>query len=121
MRVAILAAVLAFGLSAATATAATRTVTSKADSGNGSIRQTVLDADPGDTVAIPAGTYAVTSAAIPVGKALTLRGAGARATILRADGNNRVLSLAATTLVTVARVTLTNGSESPGGGGILSN
>src|SRR4051794_22777900 len=102
------------------ASAGTITVTSKADSGPGSIRQALVAANAGDTILVPAGTYAVTSAGLNVNKGITLRGAGARSTILRADANNRVLGLGSATLVTIEDLTVTNGSENPGGG-ILSN
>lgn len=95
----------------------TITVTSKQDSGPGTIRQALLDADPGDTIAVPPGTYQVTSAGLLVSKSVTVRGAAARTTILQADGNNRVFDVAAgTNQVTIEGVTITGGNEVPGGG-----
>lgn len=100
------------------AAAKTITVTSKQDTGPGTIRQALLDAAPGDTIFIPAGTYQVTSAGLPVTKSVTLRGAYTRTTILQADGNNRVFDVAAgpTNDVTIEGVTITGGNEVPGGG-----
>ena len=69
-----LAAVLAL---AAPAGAATVTVQNHNDSGNGSLRKAIADANPNDEIHIPAGTYKLTSGQLDIGINLTLIGAGA--------------------------------------------
>lgn len=71
-------------LALATSSAGAATVVNTNDSGPGSLRQAVIDAVPGETINVPAGTYAIFSGEIPVGKSLTIAGAGQAATIIRA-------------------------------------
>ena len=85
-----LVAFLALGLGTA-AHAATINVTTVVDEADGScadgdcsLRDAVSSALPGDTVSVPAGTYALTLGPIPIDQSLTLTGAAARSTICRA-------------------------------------
>jgi len=113
----------------ATAQAATRAVTSSADSGRGTLRQALLDARTGDTVTIPAMTITLTSGQLviptvigPAATALMIQGAGARSTIITANGHSRVLLADGGT--TLSGVTITGGVQgtdnlcSNGGAGI---
>jgi hypothetical protein len=113
------AAALALGALLALAPAAsakTITVTSTQDSGPGTIRQALLDADDGDTIAVSPGNYAVTSSGLLVTKGVTIKGTFARTTVLQADGNNRVFDVAAAQPVTIAGVEIKGGYEVNGGG-----
>jgi hypothetical protein len=112
--VAVAGAALAVAVPAASAD--TITVTSTADSGPGTIRAALAAANDGDTIVVPPGTYAVTSADLDVDKGVILHGTNARTTILRSDGDNRVLEATSSNQVTVEGVTITNGKASPGGG-----
>lgn len=76
------ASACALALVASSASAAT--VTNTNDAGPGSLRQAVIDAAPGETINVPAGTYALKSGEILVNKNLTIAGAGQTATIIRA-------------------------------------
>lgn len=98
------------------ASADTITVTSTADSGPGTIRAALAAANDGDTIVVPPGTYAVTSADLDVDKGVILHGTNARTTILRSDGDNRVLEATSANQVTLEGLTFTNGKASPGGG-----
>jgi hypothetical protein len=80
-------------VTAATASGAVVPVNNDNDSGPGSLRQAIVNADPGDTLAIPRGHYNLTSGALIVDKALVFRGAGARKTVIDANGNSRVLEI----------------------------
>jgi len=80
--------VLSLLIGATTADAVTLTVTSTSDSGAGSLRQTIAEASPGETIALPASTspYLVTSGTIHVEKNLTIMGAGASSTVISGMG-----------------------------------
>lgn len=75
-------ALCAIALGATGAGAAT--VANANDSGPGSLRQAVIDAAPGETISVPAGTYAITSGEILLNKNVTIAGAGQAVTIIRA-------------------------------------
>jgi hypothetical protein len=70
------------------------TVSTTNNSGTGSLREVVDNAFPGDVVIVPPGTYMVTSDEINVSTGITIRGAGARRTIVRSDGTNRIFRIA---------------------------
>ncbi len=126
MRVVLLTAILLL-IAAPAASAAERLVTTTADSDDNvcnahcSVREALFTAGPGDTVRIPAGTFQLTLGELLVVDDV-VTGAGARETILRGDGTNRVISTNGTS--TITGVTVTNGGgagvDDPGdGGGIL--
>ena len=90
-----LALALLLGLAgplAPAARAATRTVTTLADSGAGSLRQAIADAVSEDTItfAVP-GTIALTGGELVIDKALTISGPGANALTLSGNNASRVL------------------------------
>lgn len=68
-------------------------------------------ADPEDTVAIPAGSYAVENGELAPGGSgsLVIRGAGARSTVIDARGTSRVFNVGGEK-VTIEGVTITGGS-----------
>ena len=70
--------------------AATVTVTNTNDSGPGSLRQALADANDGDTITFAvSGTITLTSGGLPVTKNLTISGPGADQ--LSIDGNQALL------------------------------
>ncbi|HEV7509562.1 MAG TPA: choice-of-anchor Q domain-containing protein [Thermoanaerobaculia bacterium] len=85
-------AVAALGLAAAPAQAATLVVNTTIDDTQARcpvfcpLRDAVQQANPGDTIQIPAGHYVLTLGDITITQSLTLVGSGARTTII--DGNN---------------------------------
>lgn len=107
------------------ARAATITVTTKADSGPGSLRAAVASASAGDTIVLPESSsdYAADSAPITVDKPLTFQGAGVSKSIVNGGGHNRVFDITpgASAGVTFNALTITGGDTSlaPGGGGVL--
>src|SRR4051794_22825831 len=116
IRRAFAAATLALAVAAPAATAHTITVTSTADSGAGSVRAALAGATAGDTIVLPPGDYAVTSDDLAVTTGVTIRGAGARRTILHGDSDNRVFNLTAPTPVAIERLAVTDGNAAEGGG-----
>ena len=44
------------------------------DSGPGSLRQAIVDAGPGEGIAVPAGTYTLTTGELTIAKSLTITG-----------------------------------------------
>ena len=104
---------------AAPALATTIKVKNHHDSGPGSLRHAIAAANPGDEVVVPADTYKLTSGELLVSEALTIKGAGAKKTIITASGKSRVLEIGASAApVAISGVTITGGRD-PTGGGIL--
>lgn len=116
----LVAAAAALAVLVAPAWAKVITVTSTADSGPGTIRAALLSADNDDLIALPRGTYHVTSADLLVTKGVTIRGATAHTTHLVADDNNRIFDVAAGLPVKIAAVSMDHGNGTAGGA-ILSN
>lgn len=107
-------------LAPAASAAGVITVSSTADSGPGTIRAALASSKAGDLIAVPKGDYQVTSGDLLVSKGVTIQGAGARATILHGDSDNRVFDVESATAVTIRALTVTGGHDAEGGG-ILSN
>jgi hypothetical protein len=98
--------------------AATITVSNTNDSGPGSLREAIAEAQSGETILLPAGAshYAVTSGELRIEKSLTISGAGARRTVIDAmQGSNRVFDVTAGT-VTISGVTITGVHETDANG-----
>jgi CSLREA domain-containing protein len=116
---------------ASPAHAATRVVTTTADADTGactasscSLRDAVATAASGDVVRLPADEahYDVSLGEIPVPVAITIRGAGARASIVDAKSRSRifrVMSSVGNGTVTFERLTLTRGRATELGGGAV--
>jgi len=121
----LLFAALAAALLSAPASAGAATVANANDAGPGSLRQAIIDAAPGETIVIPAGTYTLSSGELAIAKSLTLSGAGASATVIRSGGAFRVFHLTgAATEVSFTDLTIRDGKAAlaggSAGGGILS-
>lgn len=104
---------------------ATITVANTNDDGQGSLRQAIAAAAPGEDIIVPAGTYTLTSDQLTITKSLTISGHAAGDTIIRAGAPFRVFHVNGSGInVTIGGVTVRDGLVSaPGGiadgGGIL--
>ncbi len=110
----------------AASAAATITVANDNDSGSGSLRQAISDALAGESIVVPAGEYVLTSGELAIAKTLTIAGAGAADTTLRANGAFRVFHASGTSSdITISGLTIRGGappavSGVAEGGGVLS-
>ncbi|MEB3337084.1 MAG: filamentous hemagglutinin N-terminal domain-containing protein, partial [Leptolyngbyaceae bacterium] len=68
------------------------------------------------TINLGAGTYALASSPININKNLTLNGAGASSTILDGNKSSQVVTVDAAKTVTLAGLTIANGTATTGGG-----
>src|SRR5262245_37419856 len=109
-------------LATAGAAQAAITVANQKDSGPGSLRQAIEEAPPGETINVPAGTYSLTSGPLQISKGLTISGHTAADTIIRAGGPSRVIESGGEFDLTLANMTIrdgsvvNNGTLSQGGG-----
>jgi len=102
--------------------AATITVTNTNDSGAGSLRQAIADANDGDTIDFAVtGSITLTTDELLVDKSITISGPGSDN--LTVDGNHasHVFHVSGGVTATVAGLSITNGGESPGAGGGIYN
>jgi hypothetical protein len=105
--------------------AATITVTNTNDSGVGSLRQAIADANDGDTIHFGiTGTITLTTGELLVDKSVTISGPGAAS--LTVDGNlaSRVFYVSSGVTAAIAGLTITNGNADDGpntGGGIYND
>ena len=97
--------------------ASTFTVTSTADSGAGSLRQALADANSGDTIqfapALNGQTIVLTSAELVIDKSITISGPGpSQLTVRRSFGTPvfRILHVTPGHIVTIEGLTITDGS-----------
>ena len=100
-------------LIAAPALAGTLTVTSANDSGAGSLRQALIDAQPGDTIIFRPnfpGTILLSSGELVVSNSLTILGPGPLNLRIDAAYNSRVFNIQAGEVVTLSGLTIMNGS-----------
>jgi len=112
-------------LAALSAEAATITVINASDSGAGSLRQALADANDGDTIDFDASLVdiGVFSGELVVDKSVTISGPGPGAANLFLDNNGmfRVLHITNAVTVSISGLTITNGLAFDGGGGILND
>ena len=121
-------------LAASPASAAGFTVTTLADSGAGSLRQAILDANaaPGaDTITFDStvtGTITLTSGEIAIGDDTTISGPGAGALTVSGGGESRIFQLlgnpdygSAPRVVSISGITLAEGATKGNGGAIQGN
>jgi Domain of unknown function (DUF5050)/Thrombospondin type 3 repeat len=88
------------------------TVTTTADSGPGSLRDTIASASPGDTIdfSLPANsTITLTSGELLVDKNLTISGPGANTLAVDGNASSRVFHISPGKTVTISGLTIQNG------------
>ena len=104
------------------AQATTITVTNTNDSGPGSLRQTLADANDGDTInfdsSLNGRAITLISGELLVNKSLTINGPGSNDLTVRGNGVSRVFHVTGGVTATIAEVAITNGRiiASDGGG-----
>jgi hypothetical protein len=96
--------------------------------GSCTLREAVAQANldnAGDTIIVPSGTYAVSSAtgfgAITLSGDMTIQGAGPAGTIIDGGAATSLFSLSSPAAVTMTGVTLQNGASGDRGGGVFIN
>ena len=114
-------AICLLAISAATAHAATYTVTNTDDSGAGSLRQAIIDANSnpgGDTIDFSVTGEIVLSGALPnLASSIFVDGPGAKSlTIRRGLGVFRIFNITSQGIVTIKGLTISGGLEFEGGG-----
>src|SRR5262249_22074491 len=104
----------------------TWTVTSPADSGDGSLRAVIAEAQDGDQIifdhSLRGQTITLTSGQLAVIKSLDIEGLGADQLAVSGNHQSRVIDISGGVTVTIAGLTITDGLAvgAPGtGGGIL--
>jgi hypothetical protein len=101
--------------------AATVTVISLGDTGAGTLRQAIVDANPGDTIDFSVtGTITLSSGRLIVLENLTITGPGASSLTIYGNNSSGVI-LTAIGTVAISRLTLTNGNVGVGQGGGAEN
>jgi len=102
------------------ATGTVRTVTSTSDSGDGSLRQALANAQENDTILFSvAGVISLNNQEIAINKSLTITGPGSSSLVINGNASTRVLSISSNVSVTITGITFTNGSGGNPGGGIF--
>ena len=86
------------------------TVTNTNDSGPGSLRQAIVDANDGDTINFSVtGTIGLTSGELLVNKSITVSGPGADILAVNGNATYRVFHIAPGKTVSISRLSITNG------------
>jgi hypothetical protein len=94
-----------------TPTPTIRTVTNTNDSGPGSLRQALADANYGDTINFAVtGTIGLTSGELLVNNSITISGPGPASIALNGNAKSRVIHIAPSKTVTISGLTITNGA-----------
>jgi hypothetical protein len=104
-------------MTSATAFAGTIQVKNEKDSGKGSLRKAIADAQAGDTVAVPKGEYRLTSGPLEVATAIEVKGAGAKKTVIDGQKSSRVFNvIAGVSPAKFTKLTVTGGKAEDGAG-----
>jgi hypothetical protein len=97
----------------------TITVTNTDDSGSGSLRQALADANDGDTIDFAVtGTIGLTSGELLVNKSITVSGPGAETFAVNGNAKSRVFHIGSGKTVSISGLTITSGYTTGYGGGI---
>jgi len=95
------------------------TVTNTNDSGPGSLRQALADANNDDIIGFAVtGTIGLTSGELVVNRSITISGPGANNLVVDGNAKDRVFHIASGETVTISDLTITNGYTTGFGGGI---
>jgi hypothetical protein len=95
------------------------TITNTNDSGPGSLRQALVDANDGDTINFAVtGTIGLTSGELLVDKSITISGPGAKNLAIGGNGKSCVFYVASGETVTISALTIISGHTTDNGGGI---
>jgi hypothetical protein len=98
------------------------TVTNTNDSGPGSLRQALADANDGDVIGFAVtSTIGLTTGELLVTKSITISGPGAENLAVNGKNQSRVFHIASGQTVTISGLTITNGHASDSGGGIYND
>ena len=99
--------------------AATLTVTTISDSGDGSLRQTITDANPGDAIIFDSSlngqTITLASTPLTIAKDLTISGPGAATLTISGNGTIQPFLVNAGVNFTLQNLTIANGAAANGG------
>ena len=105
---------------AAPAGADTITVNSTDDSGPGSLRQAIADANPGDTINFAVtGVIKLTSDHLLISKDLTIAGPGEGRLTVSGSAPHRVFMTSSSSTVTISDLTISDGNTESSAGGIF--
>jgi hypothetical protein len=97
----------------------TITVTNTKDSGPGSLRQALADANDGDVIGFAVtGTIGLTSGELLVNRSITISGPGAENLAVNGNAKSTVFHVAPAETVTISGLTTINGYTTGSGGGI---
>ena len=99
-------------------------VSTTADSGPGSLRQAIADANAGDTVTFlltPPATITLTSGEISMTKNVTLSGPASATITVSGNNASRIFNVGAGVHATISNLTLTHGAAPSGNGGAIDN
>src|SRR5437870_3224666 len=95
------------------------TVTNTNDSGPGSLRQALADANDGDTIDFAvSGTITLITGVLTVDKSVTISGPGAQSLAVNGNANSSVFFIDSGISVSISGLTITNGNASAYGGGV---
>jgi hypothetical protein len=105
-------------LATASANATIITVTNTNDSGRGSLRQAIADANDGDTISAAGvfGSIELSSGELLVDKSVTINGPGAEKLSIENTGLSRVFEIASGETVTISGFAINSGQAVVGGG-----
>jgi hypothetical protein len=117
-RILLIGCLSASWLAAANAPANTITVTNTNDSGPGSLRQAMADANDGDTInaTVVSGSIKLSSGELLVNKNVTINGPGAEKLSVESTRLSRVFEIASGEIVTISGLAINNGQAVVGGG-----
>ncbi|WP_198134517.1 fibronectin type III domain-containing protein [Geotalea uraniireducens] len=104
--------------SATLITTTTRVVTTSSDSGPGSLRQTIADANPGDIILFDpslSGQTVTIASPLVIAKDLSIGGYDARPITINGGGTTRIFQVSGSTTFTLNYLTLTDGVATDGG------
>jgi hypothetical protein len=116
-----LVVIAVLGLSSS-ANSATNSVTTLADSGPGSLRQTIANSMPGDAIVFDvSGTITLTNGALEIFKDIAVIGSGASALAINGAGAARIFSINSNVTVSISGLTVCNGRTLDGVAGTATN